>query len=254
MDIIGYTQVGSGEEKVLVLHNWFGDCKSYDPMIPYLDAKKCTYVFMDLRGYGKSKEIRGVYSVDEAVQDAISLVDTLQWEKFHVVGHSMSGMIVQKMAVDHFSRVRSVIAITPVPACGSPAPAEIMEFLEQAALNNDMNAIEAIELGTGHRYSNLFAKKMVNHWRECSLAEARSAYLKMYAYTDFSDLVKGLETPLLVISGKYDYEGADEMQKETFLKWYPNARIQSCEGAGHYPMIETPVHLASLIEQFLQKN
>ena len=163
----------------------------------------------------------------------------------------MSGMIAQKIALDNASRVKSVVAITPVPACGSPGPKELMHFLESAALNNDGNAIECVNMLTGRRYSHLFAKKMIDYWRSCSTSEARIGYLHMFANTDFSESAKGLKTPMLVIFGEYDMEGSEALMRNTFLKWYPNAQLECCKCSGHYPMLETPVHLASSIEKFL---
>lgn len=190
--------MGSGKEKVLVMHNWMGDSTSYDSMLPYLNTAEYTYVFVDLRGYGRSKELKGTYSVEEASTDAIQLIDSLGWNKFHLIGHSMSGMIVQKIAVNNPSRVKSIVAITPVPACGSPAPKEIKDFLENAALNNDEAAMQCINTLTSNRYTKTFATNMVTELRQRSTSEARLGYLNMFSYTDFSESVKGLHTPILV--------------------------------------------------------
>ena len=85
MKFIAHKQIGSGKEKVLVMHNWMGDSTSYDSMLPYLDTDEYTYVFVDLRGYGCSKEMRGTYSVEEASTDAIKLIDSFAWNKFHLI-------------------------------------------------------------------------------------------------------------------------------------------------------------------------
>ena len=251
MALIAHKQIGSGKEKVLVLHNWMGDSTSYDPMLPYLDTDAYTYVFVDLRGYGRSKEIQGAYSVEEASTDAMKLIDSLSWNKFHLVGHSMSGMIVQKIAVDNPSRVKSVVAITPVPACGSPGPKEMMDFLKSVALNDDEAAIQCVNTLTSNRYTRAFAKKMVADLRQWSTSAARLGYLNMFSYTDFSESAKGLSTPILVLHGEYDFEGSEAFMRNTFLQWYPNAQLECCKTSGHYPMIETPVALVAAIEKFL---
>jgi pimeloyl-ACP methyl ester carboxylesterase len=254
MEFIAYKQVGSGKEKVLVLHNWMGDSTSYDSMLPHLNTNEYTYVFVDLRGYGRSKEMRGTYSVEEASADAIQLIDSLEWTKFHLVGHSMSGMIVQKIAVDNPTRVKSVVAITPVPACGSAGPKEMMDFFESVALNNDEAAVQCINILTSNRYSKTFAKNMVTGLRQGSTSEARLGYLNMFSYTDFSESVKGLQTPILVLFGEYDFDGSEAFMRNTFLKWYPNSQLECCKASGHYPMIETPVALAAAVEKFLSAH
>jgi pimeloyl-ACP methyl ester carboxylesterase len=251
MEFIAHKQIGSGKEKVLVMHHWMGDSTSYDFMIPYLNINDYTYVFVDLRGYGRSKEMKGAYSVEEASKDAIKLIDSLGWNKFHLIGHSMSGMIVQKIALDNRSRVKSVVAITPVPACGSSGPKEMMDFFESAALNNDEAAMECVNTLTSNRYTKAFAKKMVLDNRQWSTSEARLGYMKMFFYTDFSEAVKGLETPILVLIGEHDFDGSEAFMRNTFLEWYPNAHLECCKASGHYPMIETPIALVATIEKFL---
>jgi len=253
MQLLGHRLVGSGKEKVVVLHNWFCDSSSYDPMIPYFNTEKFTYALIDLRGYGLSKERRGSFSVKEASSDVLQLADALGWKEFHVVGHSMSGMIAQKLIVDAPSRVKSVVAITPVPACGSHPSIDEMTFLEAAASTNKEYAMESCHLTTSHRYTDYVAHKMAIYWWNCSVAEARVGYLHMFAETDFSESVIGLKTPMLVIFCNRDFEGVEEMLKETFLKWYPNAQMECCEGPGHFPMQETPIFLASFIERFFCK-
>ncbi len=254
MEFIAHKQIGSGKEKVLVMHNWMGDSTSYDSMLPYLNTDDFTYVFVDLRGYGRSKDIRGTYSVKEASADAMKLIDSLAWSKFHLVGHSMSGMIVQKIAVDNPSRVKSVVAITPVPASGSPGPKEMMDFFASAALDNDEAAMECVNTLTSNRYTKAFAKKMVSDNRKWSTSEARLGYMNMFFHTDFSESVKGLTTPILVLIGEHDFEGSEAFMRDTFLKWYPNAKLEWCKESGHYPMIETPIALVAKIEKFLSAH
>ena len=97
--ILGYSLHGHGPEKVLVLHDWMGDAANYDPVLPYLDTDMYTYVLADLRGYGKSQHLRGAYTVDEVTADAFRLTAQLDWDRFHLIGHSMTGMVVQRMVL-----------------------------------------------------------------------------------------------------------------------------------------------------------
>lgn len=255
MERIAYTEVGSGKEKVLVMHSWTSDSKSYDSMLPYLDTDAYTYVFVDLRGYGGSKDMQGAFSAEEASSDAMKLIDALAWEDFHLVGHSMSGMIVQKIAVDNPTRVKSMVAITPVPACGTPAPPYIMGFFESMAIDDDEAAIGFVNTLTGNRYTKSFAKHMITDIRKRSTAKARVGYMNMFFKTDFSESVKGLQTPILVLVGEYDTGILNEaLMRTTFLKWYPNAQLECCEASGHYPMIETPVALVTTIEKFFNSH
>jgi len=79
----------------------------------------------------------------------------------------------------------------------------------------------------------------------------------MWVNNDFSkDVEKAkIETPLLVIAGTQDFPVFQaEYYQKTFAQWYPNVDIVSITDAGHFPMYETPVYLATLIEQFLRTH
>jgi pimeloyl-ACP methyl ester carboxylesterase len=74
------------------------------------------------------------YSLDEMAADAVGLLDQLKIDSAHVVGASMGGMIVQLMAINHPSRVRSLISImstTGSRRVGLPRPGMIALLLRK---------------------------------------------------------------------------------------------------------------------------
>jgi pimeloyl-ACP methyl ester carboxylesterase len=76
----------------------------------------------------------------------------------------------------------------------------------------------------------------------------------MWLETDFAAEVRrvAVGTPILVVGGRQDLPGFQEAHlRKTFGAWYPNVVFTFIADAGHYPMYETPVYLASLLEQFL---
>ncbi len=43
MPLLGHTLYGQGPEKVILFNDWMGDCTSWTPVLPYLDAERFTY-------------------------------------------------------------------------------------------------------------------------------------------------------------------------------------------------------------------
>lgn len=251
---------GAGPEKVLVLHSWMGDARSFDAMKPYLDTESFTYVFADLRGYGRSKDIPGEYTVEEVSSDAVLLADQLGWPRFHVIGHSMSGMVVQRMITDDWKRdkrrIKSAVAITPVTADGYPADDQTRQFLWNLIHREDLTE-QGISGMTGQRLLPRWAKLMAQYNLDTSNAEAMRAYYSMWLETDFSGEVADAQpaTPIRVIGGRQDLPGFSETKyRETFATWYPNVDFQFITDAGHFPMHETPVYLSTLVESFLKAH
>jgi pimeloyl-ACP methyl ester carboxylesterase len=56
-----------------------------------------------------------------------------------------------------------------------------------------------------------------------------------------------------VIVGEHDGALTPDVMKATYMAYYPNAELEVMGNAGHYPMDETPIALATSIEAFLRK-
>jgi pimeloyl-ACP methyl ester carboxylesterase len=235
-----------------------GDAANYDAMIPLLDPTAYTYVFADLRGYGRSRYLSGDFSAAEVAADAFRLADHLGWGRFHVIGHSMTGMVVQRMALDDWTsmarRLKSVVAITPVAANGYPADAATKQFLWDLIGERTLSE-HGFSLLTGERLSLSWSRAKTTRHLQTSLPEALAGYYRMWLQTDFSDQLRqaGIKTPFLVVGGRQDLPGFQEQHlRKTFGEWYSHVSFEFVTDAGHYPMQETPIYLATLIERFLE--
>jgi 3-oxoadipate enol-lactonase len=250
-NLLGHRWLGQGKRTVLVLHEWLGDHSNYFPMMPYLDLNRFTYIFADLRGYGLSKSMKGRFSATEAAADAIRLMDLLGVESFDVVGHSMSGLIGQRVLLDAQRRVGCLVAIAPVPASGFPLSASEKEKLV-AVISDDYAAKAMIASRTSGRYGQAWLDWKLAMVRRAALPEAMGGYLDMFTQTDFADQAVGIRNPVFAIVGAHDIPFYREASvRRGFERLYPNFTLFVSQEAGHYPMLETPVLLASQIEAFL---
>lgn len=76
-------------------------------------ARNFTVIVHDHRGTGRSTLTKMTYSVDQMVDDALQLIDSLRFDKVHWCGHSTGGAMGQVLALDHPSRVdRLVLSAT----------------------------------------------------------------------------------------------------------------------------------------------
>jgi pimeloyl-ACP methyl ester carboxylesterase len=248
-----HVTVGSGDHRVLALHGWFGSARGWGSLPDYLDGSRYTYAFMDLRGYGGRKQDAGDFTMEEAAADAVALADELGWDKFSLVGHSMSGQAIQHVLLAQPGRVHRVVALNPVPATGVPFDEDGWALFSGAAASRD-NRFAIINFTTGGRLPAAFVDHVVQHSLDHSTTEAFGAYLESWGKTDFSERVKGNPAAVKVIVGEHDPALGAAVMEQTWLQFYPAAELEVMPNAGHYPMFETPAALAASIEEFLGRD
>lgn len=244
-----FHRVGSGPHPVLVLHGWFGDARAFAPIEAWLSQDMFSYVFMDYRGYGGMMDACGEYTIDEIAADALALADMLGFHSFSLIGHSMGGMAIEKIAACAPERVRALIPLAPVPCGGIRFDTEKRALFEGAAERCDYRET-IIDRSTGSRLPLSWTEWKAAYSLAHSSKQAFAAYLRAWADTDFSDEITGRH-PMKVLVGAHDPVFNLELMTETYLRRYPLATVEVLENAGHYPMNETPLALVAAIESFL---
>src|SRR5205085_9606644 len=96
--MLGHDTLGRGPTPIIVTNDWMCDTSTWDGARPYLDPENFTWVFADLRGYGRSRDLAGQHTLLEAVDDVLALADRLSHAQFVIAGHSMSALIALHLA------------------------------------------------------------------------------------------------------------------------------------------------------------
>jgi pimeloyl-ACP methyl ester carboxylesterase len=246
-----HVTVGTGDHHVLALHGWFGSARGWGSLPGYLDNSAYTYVFLDYRGYGERQQVSGDFTMAEAAADALALADELGWDRFSLIGHSMGGKAIHQVLLQAPDRVRKLVAVNPVPATEVPMDEDSWSLFSGAA-ENAANRAAIIDFTTGSRLTKTFVDQVVRHSLEESTVAAVAAYLQSWAKDDFSATLKPDHgTEVKVIVGATDPAMSAAVMEQTWLVFFPGAELEVLANAGHYPMFETPVALATSIEGFL---
>jgi 3-oxoadipate enol-lactonase len=246
---LGHCRIGNGPALCIVLHEWLGDHVNWEPTLPYFDLARHTLVFMDLRGYGWSRRLSGSYTLDEAARDVLRTADQLAVSRFHLVGHSMSGLVAQKIALAAAARIQSVTLFSPVPPTGFHADEATMKALN-AVIEDDEAAGRAITSRTSNKYGPGWLQRKLKIARDAATLDAMRGYLEMFTSSSITDYTRALTAPMHVVNGAQDipfYRG--EASHNAFAAAYPQATFEMIDDAGHYSMLETPVRVASIIEK-----
>lgn len=243
--------LGSGPRKVLVTHNWMSTIRSYDAARPWLDGDAHSYAFVDLRGYGLNRGVAGAYTATEAAADLLAVADALAWPRFHVVGHSMSGMVAQRLCVDATARVQSLTAVTPVTAAGMALDDASLQMFA-AATAQDTPWLAIARMMTSASLPERWYREQLRQFRADVDPQASLGYLKMFSSTRFAEQMQGLRTPAHAILGGQDFAAFSEPAiRQSLGQWLPSLEVDVIASAGHFPMLETPPAFAHALERFL---
>ncbi|AOO65021.1 alpha/beta fold hydrolase [Sulfurospirillum halorespirans] len=110
---------GSGEEAILLLHGHPESYLIWRDIAPTL-AQKYTVIATDLRGYGDSSKPKGLsdhsnYSKRVMAQDQVSVMQTLGFSKFHIVGHDRGARVCHRLMLDHPEKVLTCTMMDILP-------------------------------------------------------------------------------------------------------------------------------------------
>ena len=250
---VGFEMFGHGPQKLLALHGWFGGETSWRRFAESLDPTETSLAAMAYRGYGASSHLAGDYSLDEISKDALDLADELGWAQFNLIGHSMGGLAIQAVLARAPARVRSMIAVAPVPASGVSFEAKTFDFFRDAAHSAQVRSA-IVDQSTGGRLTQTWIKRIAEHPQAALRNGSFARYLECWVTSDISSDIAGKPLPVQVVIGAHDKAINAEFMQATYLNSYPNAQLSTITEAGHYPMEETPALLAALVEQFLRRQ
>ncbi len=186
MTNIKYTKYGNASKHIILMHDWMVDSSNYDSILPYINTDDYTWLFVDLRGYGKSKAISGNYDLKEACNDIKNIILKYDMKSVSLVGHSMSSLIA--IAIDIKDILNTLILITPI----LPSGIKMKEKTKQRLLENVKNqngVIEQVVQSASKRYNHIWKNQRIKSSKQCATLDARLGYMNMYLENDFSSEV-----------------------------------------------------------------
>lgn len=135
-----------GDPTLLLVNGLGSQCINYaEAWIERFVAEGFRVVRFDNRDVGLSSKLEGVdYALADMAADALAVLDAVGAERAHVMGLSMGGMIVQRLAIDHPERLltmTSVMSRTGEAGYGESSPEALALLMSPPATSRE----EAIE-------------------------------------------------------------------------------------------------------------
>lgn len=222
-----------------------------DHFVELFVARGYTVARFDNRDVGRSSRVREApagrsqalhpYSLADMADDAVAVMDAIGWSSAHVLGQSMGGAIAQQLALDHPSRVDSLIALMAASGergFGRPTTEALAALMESAPADAD-GWLE-------HRVRTERIWASPDHWSEdwvrakgqAMLAHgvdpegASRQFRAVMAAGSRDEELAGLATPTLVIHGREDTLIQPDGGRH-LADVIPGARYEEIDGLGH---------------------
>ncbi|MEO7037336.1 MAG: alpha/beta hydrolase [Polyangiaceae bacterium] len=249
---IGHKLFGTGPRRVVIMNDWLCDTSTWDGARTFLDDAHFSFAFADLRGYGKSRERVGAFTIDEAASDVLALADALGWARFSIVGHSMSALVALHLAQHSSDRVERAVVISPPPPTGFGAAAPMISASRALALADAATQLTVLEQRFGTRLSPGWTKHKASQWRMAADPTAAAAYVTLFARDGLPDPTGRITIPVLAITGEQDVPAMrSEAVSRNLGPLCAELVVTPLADSGHYPMQEMPPLTVALVERFL---
>lgn len=109
-----------GEVRILALHGWLDNAESFSALAPRIVSGNAELVALDFCGHGLSDPPPAGASFHylDHVADIAATVAHLEWETFHLIGHSMGGGLALVYTALFPKKVMSLVSIDALGPMG----------------------------------------------------------------------------------------------------------------------------------------
>ncbi len=282
---IAFMEQGADDKPpVLLLHGWPDDATTWDHVMPRLMTAGYRVIVPFLRGFGLTRfhsdhtprtGNSGIHALD-----MIALMDSLNIEKFSVIGHDWGSNIAECLAVGWPGRVERIALLSTPPRLGGmPTPpfhhAQLEWYHWFMATRRGEQAVRENPIG--------FAHIMWENWspRDWFTEEQFEEVAESWKNPDFVDItlhsyrsrwdeaepdpksvkleekVKNTSTlllPVLYIQGEEDGVNPPWVSEKVHEKFIGPFQRIVMPGVGHFPSREAPALLSSYLTRFLNNQ
>ena len=218
---IFYKDWGPRNAQALVFHHgWPLSADDWDTQMLYFVGQGYRVIAHDRRGHGRSRQVGAGHDMDHYAADVAAVVEHLDLRNVVHIGHSTGGGEAAHYVAQHGQsqgRVAKLVLIGAVPPImvRTPAnpgglPIEVFNgFRQQLAANR---AQFYLDLASGPFYgfnrpgANILQGVIQNWWRQSMMGGAKAHYdgIEAFSETDFTEDLRIIEVPTLVMHGEDD--------------------------------------------------
>lgn len=252
-----YYEVEGTGEPLLLIHGVRGSIRNWQYVRSYI-RPHFQNIFPELRGHGRSSELKEVTRVDQFAKDLIVLLKHLRIKKCVIAGHSLGGFIAQQIALDAPKLVKALILIDTAPTVDvEAAQAQIQLGQLVYGLEPEEAVQKVLELGfydpkKARETPGMMDLLLFNQQEGRRLALSHGYAQGAAASFNIQDQVSKIKHPTLVIIAAQD--ATFPVKWGDFYKEHlSNVSVQIIDKSDHSIQFEQPEALAQAIIDFAKK-
>jgi non-heme chloroperoxidase len=213
---IFYKDWGSGPP-VMFHHGWPLSSDDWDAQMLFFVGQGFRVVAHDWRGHGRSAQVSDGHDMDHYADDARAVVEALDLQGVVHVGHSTGGGEIARLLARHGTdRAAKAVLISAVPpimvksdANPGGTPIEVFDGFRQQLAAGRASLYWNVPMpfyGWNRDGATVDEGVRLNWWRQGMMGSAKAHYdgIKAFSETDFTEDLKQIQIPVLVMHGDDD--------------------------------------------------
>lgn len=243
-----------GAPTVVLVHGWTCNRAVWAAVARRLVSTGHRVVAYDQRGHGESTLGSAPLTVEQLGSDLGAVLEKLDVTDAVLVGHSMGGMAVQSMAIDHpgvvVDRARALVLVsTAARLLGYAVPASVVELLlgdwlvHRIARGSIGLVIARSAVGRGPRLAHI---ELTRDCLVATTAPARAGFLVGMSAMDLRAGLGSIALPTTVLVGTHDLLTPPRLGR-ALAAAIPGADLVVLPGAGHMLPVEDPDRILDVI-------
>jgi len=234
-------------QPIVFHHGWPLSADDWDAQMMFFLLKGYRVVAHDRRGHGRSSQTDTGNEMDTYAADVIELADHLNLKNAVHIGHSTGGgEVARYVARAKPGRVGKAVLIGAIPpvmlkSAKNPngTPIEVFDGFRTALAANRAKFYRDVAAGPFYGFNRpgatVITENADNWWRQGMMGGAKAHYdcIKVFSETDFTEDLKAITVPVLVMHGEDDQVVPIAASAHLAVKLLKNATLKTYPGFPH---------------------